>query len=100
MAGNASARAEHSGAVAWREMEVGLAGLRHRGLDGKDYYAGPGSRTATTETCGPDLQVDNDRRWESRRRKWGRDSGVLIGQQNEAPKPWREVWKHVRQQPA
>lgn len=69
MVGNASARAEHSGAVAWREMEVGLAGLRHRGLDGKDYYAEPGSRMATTEIYGPGLQVGIDRRWESRRRK-------------------------------
>jgi hypothetical protein len=62
VADNASARAEHSGAVAWREMEVEQAELRHRGLDGKDYYAEPGSRMAITERHGPGLQVDIDRR--------------------------------------
>jgi hypothetical protein len=62
VADSASARAEHSEAVAWREMEVELAESRHHGLDGKDYYAGPGSRMATIERHEPGLQVDNGRR--------------------------------------
>jgi hypothetical protein len=95
---NASARAEHSGAVAWREMEVEQAESRHRGLDGKDYYAEPGSKMATTERHEPGLQVDTGRRWESRRRKWGRDSDVLIEQQTGEPKSWGEGWKRARQQ--
>jgi hypothetical protein len=96
---NASARAEHSEAVAWREMEVGRAESRHREPDGKDYYAEPGSRKATIERHGPGLQVDNGRRWGSRRRKWGRDSDVLTEQQIGEPKSCREGWKRARRQP-
>jgi hypothetical protein len=62
VADNASARAEHSEAVAWREMEVEQAESRHHGLDGRDYYAEPGNRMATIERHEPGLQVDNGRR--------------------------------------
>ena len=89
VAGNASARAEHSGAVAWRGMEGEQAVSRRHGPDGKDYYAEPESRMAIIERHEPGLQVDNVRRWESRRRKWGKDFGVLIERQIEGPKPWR-----------
>lgn len=61
-AGSASARAEHSGAVAWREWEGEQAESRHHGLDGKDYYAEPGSKMAIIERHEPGLQVDIVRR--------------------------------------
>lgn len=61
-ADNAFARAARSEAAAWPEKEVERAESIHRGLVGKDCYAAPGSKMATTVRDEPDLQVGNGRR--------------------------------------
>lgn len=79
VADNAFARAAHSEAVAWPEKVAEQVESIHHEPGDTDYYVEPGRRMATIERHESGLQLGNDRRWEKRRRKWGKGSDVWIG---------------------